>query len=235
MSPISSRKTVPPSAISNFPFLRYCAPGERAFFVAEELAFEQRFGERAAMNDDQRMEPARAGVVDGARDQFFAGAAFAGDQHRGVGGRDGLDGVKDLLHGFALADDVLGTGDFGDGFAQAHVFFFGAFVSERLLHQMRDLVGIERLGDVVVGAVLERGDGGFDRGVAGHHDDDEIGIDLMHAALQFDAVGAAHLDVEQGEHPISFRPSWSARRWRSRRCRLRSLLRETIWPASHAR
>ena len=106
----------------------------------------------------------------------------------------------------ALADEISGARDLGDGFAQADVFFFGALVGERFLHQMRDFVRIERLAHIVVGAILEGRDRGLHRGVAGHHDDDQVGIDLVQAALQFDAVGAAHLDVEQSAGPTCFRP-----------------------------
>src|ERR1017187_11005389 len=105
------------------------------------------------MNHDQRMEAARACVVDGAGYQFFSRAALAGYQDRGVGGRDGLNRVKNLLHGLALADDFLGASDFGDGLPKAHVFLFGMFVSERFFYKVSDFVGIEWLGDVVIGAI----------------------------------------------------------------------------------
>ena len=45
--------------------------------------------------------------------------------------------------------------------AQAHHLAAGAFVLEGVGHQVRQLVGIHRLGDVVVGALLERLDGGI--------------------------------------------------------------------------
>ena len=89
--------------------------------------------------------------------------------------------------------------DLRDRLLQPHVFLLGVAMRHGLGDQVRDLVGIERLVDVVVGAVLERGDRGLDRGVAGHDDDQHVGIDLVQAPLQFDAVGAAHLDVDQGD------------------------------------
>ena len=116
-------------------------------------------------------------------------------------GADGFDGVIDLLHRLALADDFFGASHFGDGLAQAHIFFLGAFVGERLLHEMGDLVGIERLGNVIVSAVLERRHGGFHRSISGHHDHDEIGIHLVHAPLKLDPIGAAHLDIDQSGVP----------------------------------
>ena len=56
--------------------------GEGAFFVAEQLAFEQRLGQRRAGDRHERLLRAVAGIVDGARDQLLAGAAFALNQHR---------------------------------------------------------------------------------------------------------------------------------------------------------
>ena len=61
-SPISSRKSVPPSARSNRPRLRAHGAGERALLVAEQLALEQRARERRAVDADERAaRRARAG------------------------------------------------------------------------------------------------------------------------------------------------------------------------------
>ena len=53
--------------------------GEGAADVAEELALEQFARDRRAVDPDQRPVAAAARLVDGARDQFLAGAGFAGD------------------------------------------------------------------------------------------------------------------------------------------------------------
>ena len=140
-----------------------------------------------------------AGGMNGAGHEFLAGAALAGDEHRGIGGPDGLDGLEDALHGRALPDDVGGMRQVGDGLLEARVLLQGVAMRHGLGHQVRNLVGIERLVDVVVGAILERGDGGLDRGVSGHDDDQHVGIDFVQAALQFDAIGAAHLDIDQSD------------------------------------
>ncbi len=47
--------------------------------MSEEFAFEKGLGESAAVNGDQGVKFAGAGVMDGAGDEFFAGAALAGD------------------------------------------------------------------------------------------------------------------------------------------------------------
>ena len=64
--------------------------GERALLVAEHLAFQQAGGNGGAVQLDEGALPARAEVVDGARQQFLAGAGLAVDQHRGIGGRHRL-------------------------------------------------------------------------------------------------------------------------------------------------
>ena len=55
--------------------------GEGALDVAEELGFEQLLGDRAAVDGDEGRGGARAGTVDGVRQDFLAGAALAADQH----------------------------------------------------------------------------------------------------------------------------------------------------------
>ena len=64
-----------------------------------------------------------------ARHDLFAGAAFAGDEHGGISGRYGFDRVVDLLHCIAAPDEIH-VGVLFDLFFQAHVFQFGALVSE---------------------------------------------------------------------------------------------------------
>ena len=54
--------------------------GERASEVAEELAVEERFGDRAAIERDKRAIRPGGLRVQGARDEFFAGAAGSSNQ-----------------------------------------------------------------------------------------------------------------------------------------------------------
>ena len=65
--------------------------GECALDVSEQLAFDQPGGDRAAVDFHERMLVTRAAAVDGARDQFLAGAGLAEDQDRGVGRRHAID------------------------------------------------------------------------------------------------------------------------------------------------
>ena len=55
--------------------------GERALFVAKQFAFEQGFGDGGAIDADVTRLAALAQSVQGAGDQFLAGAAFAENEH----------------------------------------------------------------------------------------------------------------------------------------------------------
>ena len=55
--------------------------GEGAAFVAEQLALQQRLGNGRAIDGDERLVGAVAVLVDGAGDQFLAGAGLAADEH----------------------------------------------------------------------------------------------------------------------------------------------------------
>ena len=78
------------------------------------------------------------------------------------------------------------------------------FVGQRILHQMCDFVGIEGLGHVIVSAILQSRHRRLDRSVSSHHNHDKFGIDLVHAALQLDSVGAMHFDIDQSGVPALF-------------------------------
>ena len=73
---------MPPSACSKRPLAPLVGPGEDALLVAEELALEERLGERRAVERDERL-PARAGSCAwiAARELALARAALARDQH----------------------------------------------------------------------------------------------------------------------------------------------------------
>src|SRR3984957_13386424 len=60
--------------------------GESPAHVAEEFTFEQMFGERSAIDDDEGTVGAAAPAVDFAGEDVFAGAAFAGEENGGVAG-----------------------------------------------------------------------------------------------------------------------------------------------------
>ena len=61
-----------------------------------------------------------------------------------------------LLHRRTLADQLVAGEDFLQILAQPRHFAARLPVLQRICHQVRQLVGIHRLGDVIVGARLQR-------------------------------------------------------------------------------
>ncbi len=90
--------------------LRRMRFGERSFFVAKQLAFQETVGSRAAVDDDEGSVSARTVPVNRVGDNFFARAALAGDQHGNVGYGDALNEAKDLAHLRRLPDDAVKRG-----------------------------------------------------------------------------------------------------------------------------
>src|SRR5262249_18063023 len=81
-----------------------CA-GECAARVAEELTLEERLRKRGAVDRDERFVRARTAGVDRARDELFARAGLARDEHRRRGRRDLIDERAELAHRRALPDE----------------------------------------------------------------------------------------------------------------------------------
>ena len=79
--------------------------GKRALDVAEQLGFEQLFGNRRAVHRHKWPRLALARIVDGMRQQLLAGTAVALDQHAGIALRHQTGARKQIFHCRALGDD----------------------------------------------------------------------------------------------------------------------------------
>ena len=105
MSPISSRKIVPPSATSNRPRFRPTAPvNAPRSWPNSSLSISS--GGIAAQLTLTNAPATRAVAVDRARDQLLAGAALAGDQDAAARRRDLRDLAPQLLHHRASAEQL---------------------------------------------------------------------------------------------------------------------------------
>ena len=104
ISPTSSRKSTPPAACSSWPGLRLHRARERAALESEQLRLEERLRERSAVQGDEGTSAPRRGTVDEPRDDFFARARLAEQQHRRVGGGHLRRLLEDLRPRRRLAD-----------------------------------------------------------------------------------------------------------------------------------
>src|SRR5262249_42780376 len=90
---------------------------ERAFLVAEQLAFEQIERNRGAVHFHERASAARAERVDGPRDELFARAGLSLNQYGRMGGRNALDLLERRLERRTGSDDLLEPGLVGNSVA----------------------------------------------------------------------------------------------------------------------
>ncbi len=81
--------------------------GEGSADVAEEFVFEGGFVEAGAVEGDEAFGAAAGVLVEGAGDEFLAGAGFAEDEDVDIGGGDLGDELEDALDGGGLADDAV--------------------------------------------------------------------------------------------------------------------------------
>ncbi len=95
--------------------------GEGAFFVSEELALDQRLGNRRAVDRHEGSPTAGRKSMQGASEELLAGTALAGQEHRAVGTRHPLQELQGRTDPLMLPDDGRSTlhleGDLVRGFA----------------------------------------------------------------------------------------------------------------------
>src|SRR3974390_960463 len=77
--------------------------------MAEQLRFEHRFGQRRTVDLDEWPLGAWRELVNGLRDQLFAGPGFAAQEHRRIRLGDNCDLVEQRPDHRAVADNALDT------------------------------------------------------------------------------------------------------------------------------
>ena len=146
--------------------------------------------------EEGRLGPA-AVLVDGAGDQLFAGAALALDQHGDVLAGDLADGLVDLAHGGAAAQDGAVHVRVRRGLSDDGRLAHPPGHLQRLVDHPPQLVLAERFEQVVVGAVLHRLDGrvgALDDRDEDHRDPRVEAADLL---VDFQAGLVGQAEIEQ--------------------------------------
>ena len=188
---------MPPSAASSRPGLSLKAPVKRSAHVSEQLALEQMLTESGACDLDEGSVFARAEAVDIGRQHALSGAALAGQQHRGVAARNlgrklrELPALGSQCEQWQRLRKPLQPGP------QRAILGAQTLQFERARDHAANLLGGERLGNVVVGAVAHRFDRIGNRRERCHHDDRQPGIEPLQFRQQAEAVHPGHSHVAQ--------------------------------------
>ena len=207
-SAISSRNSVPPSADWIRPCLSATAPVKLPFLWPNSSLSISSVGIAPQFTGHERPVAARAGVVDQVRDQLLAGAGLAIDVYRRLAARDALDHLAQLLHGARAAEQL--------DLRQLQRALAGLAELERGGDQLAQRRDVERLGDEIEGAELERAHRGLDVAVRG--DDGHRRLRLVRLDPLDDVQAVAVRQLHVGEAQIE-RAARAARAWPRRWCR----------------
>jgi hypothetical protein len=183
ISAISSRNSVPLCASSNAPGRRAIGARERALLVTEQLGLEERVGDRRAVERHERLRRARTELVEGLRNQFFARAGLAMNEH-GRGRRRRLfHDLVDLAHLETRADQPSERAALLKLAPQRPHFTQRVISRGDLIEHDPEPLGIDRLGEVVVRALLDRLNRRFDRPLCREQHDGDVRVVLAFQGL----------------------------------------------------
>ena len=150
-----------------------CGAGERSRFVAEQFAFQQVSRHGRAVHFQKCAMCARRKLVDQARENFFAGAAFAEHKHRNVDVGDQRSLRTDLAHRGAGGDEEYVVAQFFD-FAGVRLLI----LAETLIDDGVEFCLLKGLGEVILRAEAHGLHDLAGIAHAGEHDDFHAGLHL---------------------------------------------------------
>lgn len=151
-----------------------------ALAMSEQLAFEQRLGQRSHIDGHHQLVPAQRATVYFPGHHFFSGPVLAGNQHIGIGLRYFLDQSENTAHCFRLAPKHrLGRRKPLTDFRQILDFPFRPAQIVDRQQSGNQLVVVPRLDDKIGGPVLDGIDGQIDVGIGGKQHDRKRRIGLF--------------------------------------------------------
>ncbi len=125
------------------------------------------------------------------------------DQHRRVAVGHAGHEVEDPLHRLALAEEAAEALRVDDGAAEPLHLLPELTVLERPPDHQGEELGVDRLGDEVVGAGANRGHRGVEARVAGDHDHRDVGPDAEDALAQLGSAERGHAEIGEDHVEIA--------------------------------
>ena len=138
---------------------------------------------------------ARTELMDGLGDELLAGPRLAGDQHRRAGRRRLLDDMVDLPHLAAVADHRPERAVLAQLTAQRLDLAQRLLPLDNLVEQDLQPLDVDRLGQVVVGALLHGLDRRLDGALRGQQQRRDVGALRLKRPQQTQPVHARHDQV----------------------------------------
>ena len=169
--------------------------GERPADVPEELALQDVLAQCRAVEGHERLVLARAVLMDGLGDEFLSRARLALDEHRGVGRCDPLEPLDEPEHLGARAHHSLEAEFLIEPPVEFEVLPPQPRALGRLLDGGPKMSEIERLLQVVEGALLHRRHGRRNRAVAGDDDHLRLGGGLLGPGQDLQAADVGHHQI----------------------------------------
>jgi hypothetical protein len=147
---------------------------ERALFVPEDFALEQRLWNRGAVHRHERKRRPRTELVDRLRNQFFPRARLAPDENGRRGRRRLLDDPIDGSNPGTAADDTPEAPLLAELATQLADFTQRLLSLDRLLQENLETLGIDGLAEVVVRPVLDGFHCTLDSPLRGQQDEGDV-------------------------------------------------------------
>src|SRR4029453_4505428 len=135
--------------------------GKRPSDVAKELGFEQRFGNRAAVQGDEAMQAPRTVMVNRPSDDLLPRPGLAGDENRAAGRRHGFQQLDQGGIRAALTHQALESVLFLELRSEIGVLRLQTPLLERRIEDVEQLINLKRLADEIPRAAFDRFNGVF--------------------------------------------------------------------------
>ena len=171
--------------------------GEGSLGVTEQLALQERLGDRAAVHRDERLVSAPGLGVDRPGENLLARPALPGEQHRRLELGGALQELEDLDHDGRGRHDGPLSDRAVDVPLEKRIGAAQPLPLLGLANGQEQLGGLEGLRQIVVGAALHRLDGEIGGPVGRHHDHGRPGEPPPDLGQELHSIHTGHSQVTE--------------------------------------